>query len=108
MKKTSLIIFEGPMCCSTGMCGPDPDKVLIELNNAVKKLQEEFPDAEIIRASLSFNSQAFLENKEVLTLMKKHGASILPITVFNGKIVSKKKYLKYDEMKTLIVGKKKK
>jgi hypothetical protein len=98
------MIFEGPICCSTGICGPEPDKVLIELNDAVKKLQGEFPETVITRASLSFNSEAFLENKEVLGLVKKHGTSILPITVFNGKIVSKKKYMKYMEMKKLIQG----
>jgi hypothetical protein len=104
MKKNELWIFEGPICCSTGICGPEPDKVLIELNDAVKKLQVEFADVVITRASLSFNSEAFLQNNEVLALVKKHGTGILPITVFNGKIVSKKKYLKYDELKKLILG----
>ena len=29
MSGNNLIIYEGAMCCSTGVCGPEPDKELI-------------------------------------------------------------------------------
>ena len=95
-----LIIFEGMLCCSTGICGPEPDKVLIQLNEDLKKLQAEFPDEIIIRASLSFNAQAYLENPEVLALVKENGTDVLPITVLDGKILAKQRYLTYDEMRS--------
>jgi Arsenical resistance operon protein ArsD len=99
----NLIIFEGMLCCSTGICGPEPDKALIQLSEDVKKLQAEFPDKSIIRASLSFNAQAFLENPEVLKLVKDHGTDILPITVLDGKILAKQRYMSYDEMKMALL-----
>lgn len=102
MVKNELVIFEGPMCCSTGICGPEPDKVLIELNESLKRLQREFADLKITRASMSSNAQMFLENDEVLGLVKKGGPGILPITVVNGRIVSKQKYMKHDEMKEAV------
>jgi len=102
MGKNVLIIFEGAMCCSTGVCGPEPDKELIEFNEIIKKLQSTFNTLEIIRASLSFNVNMFLENKKVFQLVKEKGPTILPITTINREIIATQKYLKYDELKSAI------
>ncbi|MEM2917969.1 MAG: arsenite efflux transporter metallochaperone ArsD [Candidatus Altiarchaeota archaeon] len=99
MAKNELIIYEGAMCCSTGVCGPEPDKELIEFNDTLKKLQKEFSDLNVVRASMSFDIKMFLENKEIFQLVKENGPGILPITTINGKIVAKQKYLKYFELK---------
>jgi hypothetical protein len=103
--KTSkkLIIYEGMLCCSTGICGPEPNKALIQLTEDVKRLQAEFPDEKIIRASMSFNAQAYLEEPEVLKLVKVNGTDVLPITVLNGKILVKERYLTYEEMRTALL-----
>lgn len=97
-----LIIYEGAMCCSTGLCGPEPDKSLIELNETLRKLQKEYKDVQVQRASLSFNMNMFLENKNVFQLVKENGPNILPIMSFDGQIISKQKYLSYDELKNVI------
>ncbi|MCX6652391.1 MAG: arsenic metallochaperone ArsD family protein [Methanomassiliicoccales archaeon] len=99
-----LIIYEGMLCCSTGICGPEPDKALIQLTEDVRRLQAEFPDAKIIRASMSFNAQAYLEEPEVLKLVKTKGTDVLPITVLNGKILVKERYMTYDEMKSALLA----
>ena len=103
--KTSkrLIIYEGMLCCSTGICGPEPNKALIQLTEDVKRLQAEFPDEKIIRASMSFNAQAYLEEPEVLKLVKANGTDVLPITVLNGKILVKERYMTYEEMRTALL-----
>ena len=94
MSENNLIIYEGAMCCSTGVCGPEPDKELIEFNETLKKINEEFADLKIIRASLSFDVKMFLENKEIFQLVKENGQDVLPITTINGKVVSMMKYPK--------------
>lgn len=99
-----LVIFEGMLCCSTGICGPEPDKALIQLNEDVKRLKEEFPNDIVIRASLSFNAQAFLEAPEVLKIVKEQGTDVLPITSLDGTILARKRYLNYDEMKAALLG----
>ena len=104
MTKDTVIVFEGALCCSTGICGPEPDKALIEFNETLKKLKNDYEDLEIMRASLSFNIDIFLENDEILQLVKAHGPEILPITTFNGKIVAQKKYLSYEEFQGLLAG----
>jgi hypothetical protein len=102
MVENELVVFEGPMCCSSGICGPEPDKVLIELNESLKRLQKEFGNLKITRASLSSNARMFIETPKVLELVKKDGPDILPITMVNGKIISKQRYMKHDEMKEAI------
>lgn len=99
MAKINLIIYEGAMCCTTGVCGPEPNKELIEFNEALKKLRNEFKELNAIRASMSFNLNMFLENNEISQLVKENGQGILPITTVNGKIIAKQKYLTYAEMK---------
>ncbi len=39
--KNELIIYEGAMCCSTGVCGPEPDQNLIAFSETLKRLQNE-------------------------------------------------------------------
>lgn len=103
MSGNNLIIYEGAMCCSTGVCGPEPDKELIEFNKTLKKINKEFNDLKITRASLSFDVKMFLENKEIFQLVKESGKEILPITAINGKIIAKKKYPKFNELKEELV-----
>ncbi|MCL4354541.1 arsenite efflux transporter metallochaperone ArsD [Patescibacteria group bacterium] len=99
MSENNLIIYEGAMCCYSGVCGPEPDKELIEFNETLKNISKEFSDLEIIRASLSFDVKMFLENKKIFQLVKENGKEVLPITAINGKIISKKRYLKFNELK---------
>ena len=102
MADVQIIIYEGVMCCSTGLCGPEPDQKLIEFNETLRKLQAELKNLNVIRANLSFNANMFLENKEIFQLVKENGPNILPITTINGKIVVKQKYPLYAEFKKLL------
>lgn len=103
MPKNELIVYEGAMCCSTGVCGPEPDKKLIEFSETIKKLQAMYDGRlTIIRASLTFNTLMFIANKEVSQLVKENGQDILPITAVNGEIVARQRYLKFDELKDIL------
>jgi wyosine [tRNA(Phe)-imidazoG37] synthetase (radical SAM superfamily) len=99
MTKIDLIIYEGAMCCSTGICGPEPDKVLIEFNETLQKIQHEFNEVNVVRVSISFNVNMFLEKSEIIELVKEQGPEVLPITTINGSIIAKQRYLTYEELK---------
>src|SRR5450759_1528006 len=99
MAKINLVIYESAMCCSTGVCGPEPNKELIELNETLKRLSNEFKELNAVRAGMSFNLDMFLKNNEISQLVKENGIGILPITTINGKIIARKKYLTYAELK---------
>ena len=89
------------MCCSSGVCGPEPDKKLIDFNNALRKLKNE-EELNVVRASLSYDLAMFLDNKEIFQIVKENGPSVLPIVTLNGKIMSKQNYLTYEEIKQML------
>lgn len=71
MTKQELMVYEGAMCCSTGVCGPEPDRTLIEFNETLKRLTGEYGDSlKIIRASLTFDSFIFTAHTEIAKLVK--------------------------------------
>ncbi|ELZ29083.1 arsenic resistance protein ArsD [Halogeometricum pallidum JCM 14848] len=91
-----VTIFESAMCCSTGVCGPDPDEELVAITRAVDKLDEEYDDVEVTRASLSQNIDAFLEHQEIYDTVQSEGPSILPITVVDDDVIAKGEYPSYE------------
>ena len=101
MSKKELIIYEGVMCCSSGVCGPEPDKKLIDFNNTLRMLKNE-EELNVVRASLSYDLAMFLDNKEIFQIVKENGPSVLPIVTLNGKIMSKRNYLTYEEIKQML------
>ena len=103
MGKNELIIYEGAMCCSTGVCGPEPDRDLIELSETLKRLQNEYGEGlSILRASLTFNSFIFMAHPEIARLVKENGPAVLPITTINGEIIARQKYLQYDALRAYL------
>ncbi len=95
---TQIQLYEEAMCCSTGVCGPDPDDELVELSAALDQLEAEFETAEISRVNMQHNIDEFLNTEEIYDLVQENGPEILPITVVDGEIVAKAGYLSYDEL----------
>jgi hypothetical protein len=103
MTNQELFIYEGAMCCATGVCGPEPDRELIEFNETLKRLTSEYNGhLKIMRASLVFNSLLFFANTEIAGLVKENGPAILPITTVNGTIVARQKYMIYEQIKEIL------
>lgn len=94
---TELTLYEEAMCCSTGVCGPDPDDKLVELSAALNQLEDEF-DVDVTRANMQHNIDQFLNTQRIYDMVEENGPSVLPITVVDGDIVAKSEYLSYDEL----------
>ncbi|MGN8218090.1 arsenite efflux transporter metallochaperone ArsD [Halococcus morrhuae DSM 1307] len=94
---TELTLYEEAMCCSTGVCGPDPDDELVEVSAALDQLEDEF-DVDVTRANMQHNIDQFLETQRIYDLVQENGPSILPIVVVDGDIVMKSEYPSYDEL----------
>ncbi|TYL36117.1 arsenical resistance operon transcriptional repressor ArsD [Natronococcus pandeyae] len=97
-----LTLYEEAMCCSTGVCGPDPDDELVELSAALDQLESSFDELEISRANMQHNIDEFLETQRIYDLVQENGPSILPITVIDDEIVAKSAYLSYDELEAAL------
>ena len=97
MNKIVFEIFDQALCCSTGVCGPNPDKELIKIRNLIDKLQFDFGEyIEIKRQTISQEPKKFLENPSVQLLIKNEGKAALPVCILNGKVVT---YGRYPEEK---------
>lgn len=85
-----LEIFDPPMCCSTGVCGPSVDPVLPRFAADLHWLANE--GVEIKRYNLAQEPQAFAANPSVKAALTEHGNACLPLLVVNGKIASQGVY----------------
>ena len=101
VKAKEIEIFDPPMCCPSGLCGPDIDPALLDVNEAILRLQKEYNGkVKVQRYLLSQQGPKFMQNKDVMELLKKNGVEVLPITIANGKVVKQKSYPTYEEMKS--------
>ena len=97
---TKIIIYDPPMCCSTGVCGPNPDQSLISLQDTIKKVKE--MGAEVERYLITQSPQKFKENPEVIKLIQEKQLKALPITTCDGKIVKTGAYPTLEEFKKFV------
>jgi len=101
--KTIIEIFDPPMCCPSGLCGPSIDPALLDINEAILKLKKNFDGKVTIeRYLLTQQGPKFMQNPHVLALLKSHGVEVLPITTVNGEVLKQHAYPSYDELKSVI------
>ena len=78
-------IFDPPMCCSTGLCGPVQDQSLIDVEQVLRDVKSR--GVRVERYQMTSNPGVFLKNSEVMRLVREKQLSILPITVVNGRVL---------------------
>jgi arsenite methyltransferase len=98
----SVQIYDKPMCCSTGICGPDVDPVLPQFAADLDWLKGQGHQVE--RFNLAQQPQAFIENKAIHHLLSTEGTDCLPVIVVDGQVVSRKVYPSRDTLSGWING----
>ena len=83
MKK--LEVYDPAMCCSTGVCGPEVDPVLVTFAAVLAWVAEQ--GIEVRRYNLGSEPQAFAANPAVVKEMEA-GMDRLPILAVDGYIVT--------------------
>jgi hypothetical protein len=91
-----LEIYEPPLCCPTGVCGPAPDPALANLQENILRWKEEGIDVE--RLAINQVPQRFMTNPTVVELLTREGQEVLPIALLDGKVICKGKYPTYDQV----------
>lgn len=89
-------IYDPPMCCSSGLCGPSIDPVLVKVNDAILSLKKQ--GVEVERYNLAHQPKAFMASKTTADLIHKNGKKILPITILNGEVFKTGEYPSYEEL----------
>jgi hypothetical protein len=95
-------IFDPPMCCPTGMCGPTIDQTLLDLNEMIQALQAQ--GINVARYQMNSHPNAFLNNAEVMKLVLEKQMEALPITVVHGKLIKTQAYPSFEEVNTYLNG----
>lgn len=83
-------VFDKPMCCSSGVCGPSVDPVLARFSADLDWLRQH--GASVERFNLAQQPQAFAADGEVQTLLQSQGLAALPIVRVEGRIQSAGSY----------------
>jgi hypothetical protein len=78
-------LFDPPMCCSTGLCGPNIDQSLLDLSEMIATLQHDH--VRVARYQMTSHPNAFLSNAAVMTLVREKQMDALPITAVHGKVI---------------------
>lgn len=103
-KLTTVEIFDPPMCCPGGLCGPAVDPELLKINEALLAVGREFGSrAGVVRHILSQNPAKFMANTDVTALLQSEGVNALPVTMVNGRIISKGRYPSLEELRQAIL-----
>ena len=97
MKK--IQVFDPPMCCSTGVCGPSVDPALARFSSDLHWLANQ--KIEVERYNLSQQPQAFAANQAVKAALQAEGNECLPLILADGQIVSKGAYPAREELARL-------
>lgn len=88
MKTVSL--FDPPLCCSSGVCGPEIDPILPQTAAFLDQLNR--LGVEVKRANLSQQPLEFVNHPTVKQLLDQEGLEILPLLVIDGEVVVEGRY----------------
>lgn len=103
MKQSRLQVYDPPMCCSSGVCGPAVNPELARFSSDLDWLRRQ--GVEVERHNLSSRPGAFVQQRAVMESLKNEGNDCLPLIVVNGLIVSKGIYpTRSDLMKLSGIG----
>jgi hypothetical protein len=94
-------LFDPPMCCPTGLCGPTLDQTLLDVNEMILALQAD--GVTVARYQMTGQPQAFLSSPEVMRLVREKLMEALPITAVRGQVVKVGAYPTLSEVKTYLM-----
>src|ERR1035441_7133523 len=80
-------VFDPPMCCSTGVCGPSVDPALVRFASDLHWLATQKVIVE--RYNLAQQPQAFAASEVVKTALRQDGNTCLPLILLNGAVISR-------------------
>lgn len=100
--RADIEIFDPPMCCPTGLCGPTLDQTLLDVDEMVLDLQAE--GLRVERYQMTSDPQAFLANAEVMALVRERQMDALPITVVRSSVIKTGAYPALSEVRGALDG----
>ena len=85
-RPVKLDVFDPPMCCATGVCGPKVDPRLVRFAAALEWLRTQ--GVRVARYNPAQQYDAFAAQAAVVTAINERGTTCLPLIMVDGAIVS--------------------
>lgn len=102
MTTVSVEVFDPPMCCSTGVCGPSVDPALATFAADLTWLGEQ--GVKVVRHNLSQEPKSFAESEIIRQLLAEQGNDALPAVVVEGQLKSSGRYPTRNELREWAFG----
>lgn len=93
-------LFDPPMCCPTGLCGPELDQTLLDVSEMIMTLQAEGTAVE--RYQMTSHPHKFMNNNEVMRLVREQQMAALPITAVRGQVIKTGVYPTLEELQAFL------
>lgn len=78
-------LFDPPMCCPTGLCGPSLDQTLLDVSEMILVLKA--ANVSVERYQMTSHPGIFMSRTEVMRLVREQQMDALPITLVRGKVI---------------------
>jgi len=91
-----LQVFDPPMCCASGVCGPNINPAVTRFAAALEWLRGRGVAVE--RFNLAQEPAAFAENPVVQRMLADGGPRFLPLILVDGRVVSQGAYPSREEL----------
>ncbi|MFO7679914.1 MAG: arsenite efflux transporter metallochaperone ArsD [Chloroflexota bacterium] len=99
--KTAVIeLFDPPMCCPTGLCGPALDQTLLDVSEMIMAVQAEGTTVE--RYQMTSHPHKFMNNNDVMRLVHEQQMAALPITAVHGQVIKVGAYPTLEELRAAL------
>lgn len=86
----TVAVYDPPLCCATGVCGPEVDLQLVQFAADLAWLAEN--GVKVERFNLAQSPLAFAENELVRAALTEKGESALPLVIIGGKVAASGAY----------------
>lgn len=96
-------IFDPPMCCPTGLCGPSLDQTLLDVSEMLLALKA--ANISVERYQMASHPNVFIHNNDVMRLVRERQMEALPITLVHGEIIKVGAYPSLAEVQSALKGK---
>lgn len=93
-------LFDPPMCCPTGLCGPTLDQTLLDVNEMILALKGQ--GISIERYQMTSHPQKFISTPDVMRLVQEKQMEALPITLVKGRVLKVGSYPTLGEIQSAL------
>ncbi len=92
----SITVYDPPMCCKTGVCGPSVDPKIVQFAGDLEWLKTRGVDVQ--RYNLAQEPERFVANSAVKAILERSGDEELPAILAGEAVLSSGRFPSRDEL----------